>query len=473
MATTNEAAFNNNAPSDWVRLRTLINLRWLAISGQCIAIAVAYYVLDLNLYLGLSVAAIGASVIFNLAATFILPENKRLSQKETTFTLLFDLSQLVILLYLNGGLHNPFAVLILAPVTISATVLQVNATLLVGGVALWAISLLPFFYVPLQLNSGASVELPQLFVAGYWVALFIGILFLGGYARRVTSETFSMSQALAATQMALAREHQLTLLGGVVAAAAHEMGTPLATIKLVAAELAEELQDRPELREDAELITSQTDRLREILHDMGRVGKDDLHLKIAPLTAIVQEAAKPHENRGTTIQFLYNGSKEEPHLEKIPVALRNPEFIHGIRNLVQNAIDFADSMVWVQTVWSETSVRVVVGDDGPGYPTELLGRIGDPFLSKRKVANTKDVSRPEYEGMGLGLFIAKTMLERTGAELTFTNGTPDGYQLNNQSRTMQVMEEATGAIVNVRWARKDIEVKQSGGFGENQHIPIT
>ena len=472
MAEPTKAIFPNTARSEWVRLRTLINLRWLAIAGQCVAIAVAFYVLDLELQLGLTVAAIGASVIFNLAATFILPENKRLSQRETMLTLLFDLGQLVFLLYLTGGLSNPFALLILAPVTIAATVLRLNATLLIGGVALAAISILPFYNVPLHQNSGEVIALPDLFVAGYWAALLIGILFVGGYARRVTNETFSMSQALSATQMALAREHQLTLLGGVVAAAAHEMGTPLATIKLVASELSDELADNPELREDAELITSQADRLREILRDMGRAGKDDLHLKRAPLTAIVQEAAEPHENRGIEIKFLYNGHTDMPRLDIIPLALRNPEFIHGVRNLVQNAVDFASSTVWVQTVWSETSIRVVVGDDGAGYPSDLLGRIGDPFLSKRKASGTKDVSRPEYEGMGLGLFIAKTMLERTGAELTFTNGTPDGYTLNNQTAAMQAMAGATGAIVNVRWARSDIEVDKSGGVGENQHIPV-
>ncbi len=469
MAEPNNTVFNT-ARSEWVRLRTLINLRWLAIFGQCGAVLVAVFVVDLELQLGLCVLAIGASVIFNLAATFILPENRRLSQGETTLTLLFDLAQLVFLLYLNGGLHNPFALLILAPVTISATALRLNATLLVGGAALCAISLLPFFYIPLHANSGQMMELPQLFVAGYWVALFIGILFLGGYARRVTSEMFSMSQALSATQMALAREHQLSLLGGVVAAAAHEMGTPLATIKLVASELAEELQDAPELREDAELITSQADRLREILRDMGRAGKDDLHLKIAPLTAVVQEAAEPHENRGTAIHFLFNGSQKTPPLQTIPLALRNPEFIHGVRNLVQNAVDFASKNVWVQTIWSDTSIRVIVGDDGPGYPSDLLGKIGDPFLSKRKGSDFKNAARPEYEGMGLGLFIAKTMLERTGGELIFTNGTPDGYQTKNASPQMQVMEGATGAIVNVRWARDAIEVDHPGSFGENQPI---
>lgn len=470
MSNQDTSAFNTSARSEWVRLRTLINLRWLAIVGQCVAVAVGFYILDLELQLGLSALAIGASVIFNLSATFILPENKRLSQKETTLTLLFDLAQLVFLLYLNGGLHNPFALLILAPVTISATALRVNATLLVGGAALIAISLLPFFHMPLTLNSGEMVELPQLFVAGFWAALVIGILFLSGYARRVTSETFSMSQALSATQMALAREHQLTLLGGVVAAAAHEMGTPLATIKLVASELAEELSDQPELREDAELITSQADRLREILRDMGRAGKEDLHLKIAPLTAIVQEAAEPHENRGTKIHFLFNGSEDIPRLDTIPNAMRNPEFIHGVRNLVQNAVDFAESAVWVQTVWSASSIRVVVGDDGPGYPSDLVGRIGDPYLGKRKSSKDQNPLRPEYEGMGLGLFIAKTMLERTGAVLTFTNGRTDGYQTNNPSPSMRAMEHATGAIVNVRWAREDIEVDHSGGFGENQPI---
>lgn len=470
MSETTQPFFYASARSEWVRMRTLIYLRWLAIFGQTAAVAVAYYVLDLDLLIGMNVVAIGASVIFNLAATFTLPETKRLSQQETTLTLLFDLGQLVILLYLNGGLNNPFALLILAPVTISATALRVNATFLVSGIALLAISALAFLYVPLTLQTGEIVALPQLYVAGYWTALVIGILFLGGYARRVTSETFSMSQALAATQMALAREHELTLLGGVVAAAAHEMGTPLATIKLVASELAEELEDTPELREDAELISSQAERLRDILRDMGRAGKDDLLLKTAPLTSIVQEAAEPHENRGKFIHFLANGSTEQPRLEDIPYAQRNPEFIHGVRNLVQNAVDFAKSTVWVHTTWSDTSIRVMVGDDGRGYPPDLLGRIGDPFLSKRKSSDGHASSRPEYEGMGLGLFIAKTMLERTGAELTFTNAAVDGYTMGQNAGAMKAMEGATGAIVNVRWDRADLEVDRASVVGPNRQI---
>lgn len=470
MAQPNKTSMNTYARSDWVRLRTLIYLRWLAIFGQSVAVLVAVYWVELDLYVGLCVLAIGASAIFNLSATFILPEIRRLSETETTLTLLFDLAQLVFLLYLNGGLSNPFALLILAPVTISATALRLNAMVLVIGAALLSISLLAQFSLPMRMTTGETVEMPPLFVAGYWAALVIGILFLGGYARRVTSEMFSMNQALTATQMALAREHELTLLGGVVAATAHEMGTPLATIKLVASELAEEADLSDEQREDAELINSQADRLSQILHGMGRAGKDDLMMKTAPLTAIIREAAEPHENRGKDIIFLINGFARTPELENIPYVRRNPEFIHGVRNLIQNAVDFAKTTVWVQTVWSETSIRVIVGDDGRGYPTELLGRIGDPYLNRGRSSQSKKASRPNYEGMGLGLFIAKTMLERTGAELTFTNATVDGYATGQITGPMRAMQGANGAIVNIRWDRVDLEVDRNKGIGQNQHI---
>lgn len=464
--------FHNSARSEWVRLRTLILLRWLAIAGQTGALLVAEFLLGLQLNLGLCAMAIAASVIFNLAATFMLPENRRLSQAETTMTLLFDVCQLTFLLFLTGGLNNPFALLILAPVTISATALRINATILVGGVALTAISLLGIVYVPLRTDSGLELTLPPIYIAGYWVALVIGILFLGGYARRVTTETFSMSQALAATQMALNREHELTLLGGVVAAAAHEMGTPLATIKLVASELADELQDRPELREDAELIREQADRLREILRDMGRAGKEDLHLKTAPLTSVVQEAAEPHESRGKAIHFLYNGSSDMPDLQTIPYVARNPEFLHGLRNLIQNAVDFARSEVWVQISWTPSTVRITVGDDGKGYPPDLIGRLGDPFLSTRRSSRSQDRMRPEYEGMGLGLFIAKTLLERTGAELVFANAAQD-VSHGTAARFLEGMKGATGAIVNARWNRADLEVDRGGPTEPNRPIAST
>lgn len=466
--------FTREARSDWIRLRTLIILRWLAIFGQISAVVCAVYFLDLAIPFRLCLLAITASILFNLLATFVLPPNKRLSEREAMMSLLFDLSQLVLLLYLTGGLNNPFALLILAPVTIAATALTLYATIVISMAALIMISILSYIYMPITTLSGEVLELPKLFIGGMWVALAIGILFLASYARRVTVEMFSMSQALSATQMALAREHQLTALGGVVAAAAHEMGTPLATIKLVTSELEVELQDRPELQEDVILIKDQAERLRHILHDMGRSGKDDLLLKNAPITEIVREAAEPHESRGKDLVFLVNGTANSSDIHSAPMVARHPEIIHGLRNLIQNAVDFSDSIVLIDVIWSDTAIRILVRDDGRGYPVDLLDRIGDPFISKRKKYSSRDNDFTEYRGMGLGLFIAKTLLERSGAELTFANAAQD-LTYRDYGKGLPDLR-IKGAIVNVRWQRKSLE-KEVGtvreALGPNQKFNTT
>ena len=462
--------FDNSARSEWVRMRTLLLLRWLAVAGQTLAVFIGVYFLELRLNVGMCMLIIGTSVVFNLISIFVLPESKRLSQRQTTFSLLFDLGQLVLLLYFNGGLNNPFAVLILAPVTISATALKRNATLLVAGVAILSITLLAVDNIPLQTVSGHLLELPDLYIGGTWAALIIGVVFLSAYARRVTVETFTMSQALAATQMAMAREHELSMLGGVVAAAAHEMGTPLATIKLVATELEDDLRDQPELQEDVKLINEQTDRLRQILRDMGQAGKEDMLIKKIPITSLVQAAAEPHENRGKEIHFLANGETDFSVLDDIPFVNNSLEIIHGIRNLIQNAVDFSESTVWVQSVWTDKSIRILIGDDGKGYPVELLGRIGEPYLGKLYRMETGQPDRPGYEGMGLGLFIAKTMLERTGAQLTFANAAMDGYVNVGHNRYLRSMVGVTGAVVNVRWQREHIERERGGALAPNPQV---
>ncbi|MCB1341473.1 MAG: ActS/PrrB/RegB family redox-sensitive histidine kinase [Pseudooceanicola sp.] len=447
--------------SNWIRLRTLILLRWVAIVGQLAAINVAQAVYGLRLEVGLCYLAVGASVIGNLIAAFVFPPNKRLTESENLLMVLFDLMQLSFLLYLTGGLHNPFALLLLAPVTISASVLGLRSTVLIGGAAILMVTFLAGNHLPLMLEDGTVLELPQLFVFGNWVAITIAVLFMGAYSRRVSVEIHSMTDALAATQMALAREQKLTDLGGVVAAAAHELGTPLATIKLTSAELYEELEDRPDLREDAALIRQQADRCRDILRDMGRAGKDDLHLRQAPLSAVLSEAAEPHLGRGKAIHFDEHG---EDDLE-VPSILRKPEVIHGLRNLVQNAVDFARGQVWIESSWTEDRIAVRIMDDGRGFPPHLIGRIGDPFVGGRRGEGDRR-ARPEYEGMGLGLFIAKTLLERTGAELHFANG-PDRAQLADGPRV--------GAIVEVIWPRKRIDAQHRDNVippGLNQPIRI-
>jgi len=446
--------------SDRVRMRTLILLRWMAIAGQLAAILVADRVYGLQLPLALCYMAVGASVLANLFSITLFPENRRLDEVESFFTLLFDLMQLAFLIFLTGGLTNPFALLVLAPVTISASALRLRSTVLLGGIAILLISVAVFWHLPLRFADGQELVIPRLFEFGFWLSITIGILFLGLYSRRVATEIRSMSEALLATQMALAREQKLTDLGGVVAAAAHELGTPLATIKLVAAELMEELKDQPALLEDARLIGEQTDRCRDILRDMGRAGKDDLHLRQAPLSAALREAAEPHMTRGKRVEFSFAPVEGSP--ERQPTILRRPEIIHGLRNLVQNAVDFARSTVWIEGEWTDRTVTVRIIDDGDGFPPNVIGRIGDPFVRFRR-DEPQVGQRPGYEGMGLGLFIAKTLLERSGAELTFANAT-DPF-LPPEDRP-----ERSGAVVEAVWAMADLAAPAGAALGKNRRI---
>ncbi|MGJ8627173.1 MAG: sensor histidine kinase RegB [Sulfitobacter sp.] len=444
--------------ANWIRLRTMILLRWVAITGQLIAVTVAPVVYGLQLELGLCYFAIGVSVIGNLIAILVFPENKRLTEAENLAMVLFDLLQLAFLLFLTGGLHNPFALLLLGPVTISATALSLRSTLVMCGIAIVTVTLLSVVHLPLMTDDGQVLKIPQLFVFGHWTALLIAIVFTSAYSRRVTFEIHSMGDALAATQMALAREQKLTDLGGVVAAAAHELGTPLATIKLTSTELLSDLVDQPELAEDAALIRDQADRCRDILRDMGRSGKDDLQLRHAPLESVVSEAAEPHIGRDKQVHFQH--LSDEAAQPNPPTILRKPEIIHGLRNLIQNGVDFADQNVWIETDWTDKEVSVRIMDDGHGFPAHVLGRIGDPFMRHGSASRTGGV-RPEYEGMGLGLFIAKTLLERSGANLRFANGPH--------------LNRANGAVVEVTWPRSKIDARDGDApvpFGQNQQIPI-
>jgi two-component system, sensor histidine kinase RegB len=448
------------ARSAWLRLHTLILLRWLAVFGQSAAVLVAALGLGLDLRLDLCFAAIGAAAAFNLVAMRLGEGNRRLSEGEATVTLGFDLCQLGALLYLSGGLANPFALLLLAPVTISASVLTLRVTVLLGILASTIITALVLFHRPLTLASGEVLALPPLLTVGTWASLVVGMLFLAMYARRVTEETFSMSQALAATQLALAREQQITAMGALVAAAAHELGTPLATIKLVAAELADELADRPEQREDALLIGTQADRCRDILRSMATDGRDDAQVHVAPLSRLVEEAAAPHVDRGIRVITRIEGGLVEEGPPTQPELQRLPEIVQGLRNLVQNAVDFARAHVWIDLDWSATEIRVAIGDDGPGFPPELIGRVGEPFLRARAQPAPLAKSRPGYDGMGLGLFIAKTLLERTGAQLAIAQGSaaPAEARLAGPPE----FSRPPGAVVTVTWPRARIEAGRPG-----------
>jgi two-component system, sensor histidine kinase RegB len=226
----------------------------------------------------------------------------------------------------------------------------------------------------------------------------------------------------------------------------------------VSAELLTELKDRPDVLDDIRLIRDQADRCRDILRGMGRAGKDDLQLRQGPLGAVLREAAEPHAGRGKTMHF---GLQAAPGGgDRQPSVLRQPEVIHGLRNLIQNAVDFARQNVWIEGEWTAASITVRIVDDGGGYPAHVLGRIGDPFVRSRPTEDAGGL-RPEYEGMGLGLFIAKTLLERAGAELTFANAADPFVAI-------EARPERCGAIVQIVWPIHRLTAPSDVAHGQNQ-----
>jgi two-component system sensor histidine kinase RegB len=414
-----------------INLRTLVFLRWIAIIGQCVAVMVVWW-------MGIGFAALPVAILilaaFSMNLWLYLQLPSVASVRRAVWQLTFDLVQISALLALTGGMSNPFSLLVLAPVTIAATSLNQRETLALAIATVILISLAGVLAVPLTGADGLPLHLSPILALGHWVALVIGVGFFALYAHRVTVEFTRKSDALFATQVALLREQRLQHLGGVVAAAAHEMGTPLATIKLIASELASELEDRPELRKDALLLRESADRCAGIMRNMGRAGKDDLHMHSAPLRAVLEDAAAPHASRGPVVEIRAEG----------PDIRRDPAIIHAVRNLIQNAVDFASSRVVIESDVDQRFLTVTISDDGPGYPPTTLARIGDPFLKSRRTG----AQRKGYDGMGLGLFIAKTLLERSGAELSFANGGP-------------------GAIVTLRWPLDRIRANSRAPLGQN------
>ncbi|MCW1918878.1 ActS/PrrB/RegB family redox-sensitive histidine kinase [Rhodobacter sp. KR11] len=438
----------------WVRLRTLTTLRWFSVVGQVAVMTAAHAYFGLILPIDQCALAVGAAVALNIISATVFPGNRRLADHEAMLLLLFDLIQLIYLVGMTGGLDNPFILLVIVPVTISASALELKSTVFLGGLAVQLVTAVAFVYKPLRFASGEVVILPRQFEVGFWLAVVSGTVFIAIFSRRIAVEMRAMADALLATQMALSREQKLTDLGGVVAAAAHELGTPLATIKMVATELVEELEG--DAREDAMLIRAQADRCRDILRDMGRAGKDDLHLRQAPLIAVVNEAAEPHMDRGKKVEVVDGIGL---HLQ--PRIWRRPEVIHGLRNLIQNAVDFAAGKVWVDLEHIQGQIRVRIVDDGDGFPFHVLYRIGDPFVSNRRV----DEARPGYEGMGLGLFIAKTLLERTGAVLTFANA-------SDPFSGPGIRPERSGAVVEVVWPESALLAEADLVNQENRPMEI-
>jgi len=428
-----------------LRLQTIVRLRWLAVLGQSLTVIGAYWVLGIDLPIGGCLAIIALSAWLNVALRIRYPASQRLKSAYAFVMLGYDILQLAALLYLTGGLENPFAFLLIAPVTVSASTLPLRITVALGALAIAAATVLTSVHHPLPWFHHTNLLLPFPYVMGVWAAVVSGILFIGFYSWRTAEEGRRMAKALAAAEMVLAREQKLSALDGLAAAAAHGLGTPLATIAVVAKELMRDAKPTDPHYEDLVLLRAQAERCRDILAELAGGGEQhDLMVSRLPLSHLIEEVVAPHRLVAVPIEVTTGpaqaaASSGAPLQE--PVTERNPGVLYGLGNLVENAIDFAASKVEVEARWSKDEVRIVIADDGTGFPPHVLEQLGEPFVTTRSAQSEREETPDEHVGMGLGFFIAKTLLERSGARLELANRPlPKG-----------------GAVVTVVWPKEKFE----------------
>jgi two-component system sensor histidine kinase RegB len=401
-------------------------LRWLAIFGQTFAVLFVRFVLNVDFPLTWALAAIGVSIIVNLVLTRRSQELAR--EWEAAAQLGYDAVQLAVLLALTGGLQNPFVFLFVAPVAVSATVLRPAVTAMLAALTFICVGAISVWRLPLPWPDGATFSMPPLYQMGIAAAVLVGLGFTSVYAWRVAAEEERLNIALAAVQAVLSREQTLSALGGLAAAAAHELGTPLATIHLVAKEMTRELKPDDPRYEDLQLLVTQSERCRAILAQLSaNRERGDVMIQRAPIRSLLEEVISPHEGLGAEIVIDAEG---EGPLE----VRRMPEIVHALGGFVENAVGFARNRVDIEARWNADTLEIIVRDDGPGFTSAILNRLGEPYLTERDEEGIAG-------GLGLGFFISKTLLERTGAKLEVRNRRPPNH----------------GAMVKAVWPRAAIE----------------
>jgi two-component system sensor histidine kinase RegB len=421
-----------------LRVRTLVTLRWLVLAGEtALLLAVMGLGFKVPYPLCFAVVAVGAWV--NLLTGVASPGQRVFGDIEAAAHLGIDIAQVSALVALTGGASNPFVLMLIAPVTLAAATLPLRPVLALGALATLFSGTLAFYSLPLPQAPGADVVIPLSYRIGAAIANIAGIALTAGYVRQAAVESARMALALDVTQAVLAREQRLSALGALAAAAAHELGTPLATISIVAKEMAREAPT-PGVRDDADLLIVQAERCREILRRLTETpdaAADAVHERLS-LRQLVQEVIEPHAQnqkgaaKGVRVEAIVTGVTGM----KTPDIRRMPEITHAFTSFVENAVDFAASEVLVSARFDAETISMEVRDDGPGFAPEVLSKLGEPYVTTRPGA---EGSRTGHIGMGLGFFIAKTLLERTGALVTFQNGRP------------------RGAVVSARWPRSKIE----------------
>lgn len=429
-----------------LRLDTLVRLRWLAVVGQTVTVLVVSLWLGFPFPVVVCLGVIALSAILNIALRLSYPANYRLGSAQAFALLSYDVIQLSVLLFATGGLDNPFCILLIVPLIVSATTQAWRPTLALGILVVAVSSVLAVYHAPIPWRPGETLNIPLVYSVGAWFALVFASAFSGAFAFRVAEDARQLAKALTATELVLAREQHLSALDGLAAAAAHELGTPLATVALVVKEMELNLRAGDPSRDDVLLLKSQVQRCREIMAKLTSLSHEGDHpLARLRLSHLVAEVVEPFRAFSTGIVIAEpEGSGPEP------IGRRNPAIVHGLANFVENAVDFAHETVTLGSSWTADRVALTITDDGPGFAPGIIDRIGEPYITTR--APTGD-DRADHEagGLGLGVFIAKTLLERTGATVSLANRDPP----------------ATGAIIRVAWPREAFEdVPETAPAGE-------
>src|ERR1700724_3789130 len=377
------AASDFRHPRRYVRLDTFLRRRWLAVLGQLAAIFIVIQGLEFDVPVIPCVTIVGLSALLNLVLQMAFNPMQRLEPAYAAGLLALNIVELAGLLYFTGGLPNPFLFLFLAPVLTSAPALPIRLTIALGALAIACASALVFFHEPLPWDGDEPLVLPPIYLFGVWLSIVVAIGVTSLYAFQVTEEARKLSDALAATELVLTREQHLTQLDGLAAAAAHELGTPLSTIFLISRELERTLgDDNPPLAADIKTLREQAQRCRDILAKITQLSATGAPFDRMPLSTLIEETVAPHRDFGVAIKvrIAVTGARE-------PVGTRNPAILYGVGNILENAVDFAREAVEVNAWWNSETIEIVISDDGPGIAPDMLKRIGEPYLSRRRGAD--------------------------------------------------------------------------------------
>lgn len=389
--------------------KTLVTLRYIAIFGQLFAVNIVYNYLNLVFPIIESHIIIFIGLLTNLYLQFKVKGNQ-LKDFYASLFLIYDLVQLSILLYLTGGILNPFSFLLIIPAIVSSTFLSMGTTMILGVFTSILLFLISFFYLPLPGIQENTLIFPIFYKTGILVAILIGLIFLSYFGIRFSGETKKRSEAFNKLQEVISKEYELESLGGQAAAAAHSLGTPLATITVVAKELKKDIGENNEYSKDIDLLISQTKRCSEILKKISRKQiEDDQFISNVKTEDLIEEIINSfRETSSKEINLFCEEDKNKINIQ------RKPEIIYGFRNFIGNAVKFSRSNVSIYLKSDETSISVTINDDGPGFPDDVKDILGEPYIKSK----SKEVS--SNSGLGLGTFLGKTLLEKQGAKLFFS-----------------------------------------------------